>query len=283
MKEHGSREFAVGPMCRALAVSKSGYYAWLKRAPSRRLARRRELAGKIRDAHRRSRRTYGSPRIHRELLAGGEKVCRKTVARIMRQEEIRSIIPRRFVIRTTDSKHDQPVHENRLNREFFAEKPNQKWCADITYVPTRQGTLYLAAVIDLFSRKIVGWSMNDTMQVDLVADALKMALARREPDAKLLHHSDRGSQYAAGVYQLLLNKHGIICSMSRTGNCYDNAVMESFFGTLKNECVYPHGEYANFQQARQSIFDYIEVFYNRKRRHSSLGYVSPEEYEASIN
>jgi putative transposase len=282
MKEQGGA-FAVEPMCRALEVSKAGYYAWLKRPVSRRARRRAELAVKIKRAHQQSRRIYGSPRIHQELIAGGEKVCRNTVARIMRREQIRSIIPRRFVVRTTDSKHDHPVHENRLNREFYAEKPNKKWCADITYVPTEQGMLYLAAVIDLHSRKIVGWSMSEQMPVDLVADALKMALARRQPSAELLHHSDRGTQYACGVYQFLLAEHGITCSMSRIGNCYDNAVMESFFGTLKSECVYPHGPYATFQQARRSIFDYLEVFYNRQRRHSSLGYLSPEEYEASIN
>jgi putative transposase len=283
MKEH-TREFGVDPMCRTLEVSKSGYYAWLKRPDCRRRTRRRELAVKVRAAHLNSRRIYGSPRIHQELIAGGEKVCRNTVARIMRQERIRSVIPRRFIVRTTDSKHDHKVHKNRLNREFYAEKPNKKWCADITCVPTEQGMLYLAAVLDLHSRKIVGWSMSRKMPVELVADALKMALGRRRPaDAELLHHSDRGAQYACDVYQELLAEHGIACSMSRTGNCYDNAVMESFFGTLKNECVYPHGPYATFEQARQSIFDYLEVFYNRKRRHSSLRYLSPEEYEASIN
>lgn len=279
MKAHGSREFGIEPMCRTLGVSKAGYYAWLKRPPSRQEARRRDLAVKIRQAHVANRRIYGSPRIHRELIADGEKVCRHTVARIMRQEQIRSIIARPFVVHTTDSRHDHPVHENRLNRQFYAEKPNQKWCADITCIPTKQGMLYLAAVIDLFSRKIVGWSMSESMPVDLVADALKMALARRQPDGPLLHHSDRGAQYACGVYQVLLAKEGIICSMSRIGNCYDNAVMESFFGTLKKECVRPNGSYATLKEARRSIFDYIEMFYNRRRRHSSLGYLSPEEFE----
>lgn len=282
MKEH-RQEFAVEVMSAVLAVSKAGYYAWLKRPASGRRRRREELAGKVREAYHRSRRTYGSPRVHQELLAEGEKVCRNTVAKIMREQKICSVIARRFVPCTTDSNHDHPVMENRLERDFAADLPDRKWCADITYIQTDEGTLYLAGVIDLCSRKIVGWSMSERMPVDLVAYALKMALARRRPGPGLLHHSDRGAQYACGVYQDLLHEHGIACSMSRVGNCYDNAVMESFWGTLKSECVYPHGRYASFDQARQSIFDYIEAFYNRTRRHSSLGYVSPEAFEAALN
>ena len=282
MKEHSER-FAVEPMCQVLEVSKSGYYAWLKRPVSQRQVRGQELAAKVRQAYQASHRTYGSPRVHQELIADGEKVCRNTVAKIMRNERIRSVIARRFVVHTTDSNHGHPVVENRLGRDFAAAAPNRKWCADITYVPTGQGTLYLAAVIDLCSRKIIGWSMRENMPVDLVADALKMALARRQPGPGLLHHSDRGVQYACGIYQDLLGEHGIECSMSRVGNCYDNAVMESFWGTLKTECTYPHGAYATFDQARRSIFEYIEMFYNRTRRHSSLGYVSPESFEAALN
>jgi putative transposase len=282
MKEHRGR-FAVEVMSRTLEVSVSGYYAWLKRSASGRRRRREELAEKVREAYVKSRRTYGAPRVHRKLLAEGEKVCRNTVAKIMRDQRIRSVIARRFVPCTTDSSHDHPVLENRLNRQFVAKSPNCKWCCDITYVQTDQGTLYLAAVIDLFSRKIVGWSMNERMPVELIADALRMALGQRRPAAGLLHHSDRGVQYACGLYQELLNEHGIVCSMSRVGNCYDNAVMESFWGTLKTECVYPHGRYETFQQARQSIFEYIEAFYNRIRIHSSLGYVSPEMFEAALN
>jgi len=282
MKEHRDR-FAVEVMSRVLETSVSGYYAWLKRPASRRWRRRAELAAKVREAYQKSRRTYGAPRVYRELLAEGEKVCRNTVARIMRDQRIRSVVARRFVPCTTDSNHDHPILENRLNRDFVAESPNRKWCCDITYIQTDQGTLYLAAVIDLFSRKIVGWSMNERMPVELIADALTMALRQRRPAAGLLHHSDRGVQYACGVYQEMLNEHGIVCSMSQVGNCYDNAVMESFWGTLKTECVYPHGRYATFEQARQSIFEYIEVFYNRTRRHSSLGYVSPEAFEAALN
>jgi transposase InsO family protein len=282
MKEH-REEYAVKAMCEALDVSKSGYYASLKRTPSDRRRRREQLAAKVRLAYQKSRRTYGSPRVQRELAAEGEKVCRNTVAKIMREQGIFSVISKRFVPCTTDSNHDHPVTENLLDREFSAAGPNRKWCADITYVPTGQGTLYVAAVIDLYSRRIVGWSMSDSMPADLVAHALKMALVRRRPPAGLLHHSDRGAQYACGVYQDLLGEHGITCSMSRVGNCYDNAVMESFWGTLKTECVYPREPFATFDEARAAIFEYIEAFYNRVRRHSSLGYISPEAFEAAGN
>lgn len=282
MKEH-SDQYAVEVMSDVLEVSKSGYYAWLKRPVSGRRRRREELAGKVHAAYQNSRRTYGSPRVHRQLRAEGERVCRNTVAKIMRDQRIRSVKARRFMPCTTDSNHDHPVMENRLNRDFQAARPNQKWCCDITYVPTDQGTFYVAAVIDLFSRKIVGWSMGEKMPVGLVADALTMALLRRRPRPGLLHHSDRGVQYACGEYQDLLNSQGIVCSMSRVGNCYDNAVMESFWSTLKTECVYPHGHYATFQDARRSIFDFIETFYNRTRIHSSLGYMSPDAFEAALN
>jgi putative transposase len=282
MKEH-CQTFGVEVTCDVLGVSTSGYYAWLKRPVSRRRQRREQLAGKVIEAHRLSRCTYGSPRVHQELLCSGEKVCRNTVAKIMREQQIRSVVAKRFMPCTTDSNHDHPVMENRLDRDFTADLPNRKWCADITCIQTDQGTMYLAAVIDLCSRKIVGWSMSDRMPVDLVADALTMALGHRRPGPGLLHHSDRGVQYACGVYRNLLSEHGITCSMSRVGNCYDNAVMESFWGTLKTECVYPHGAYATFEQARRSIFEYIETFYNRIRRHSSLGYVSPEAFEAALN
>jgi putative transposase len=282
MKEHRQR-FPVEGMCEVLGVSPSGYYAWRKRPVSRRRQRREHLTGQVMAAHRNSRRTYGSPRVHQELLCSGEKVCRNTVAKIMREQQIRSVVSKRFMPCTTDSNHDYPVVANRLDRDFAADLPNRKWCADITYIQTDQGTLYLAAVIDLCSRKIVGWSMRDRMPVDLVSDALKMALSQRQPGPGLLHHSDRGVQYACSVFQDLLHEHAITCSMSRVGNCYDNAVMESFWGTLKTECVYPHGPYATFELARQSIFAYIEAFYNRKRRHSSLGYVSPEAFEAALN
>jgi len=282
IKDHRG-EFALEPMCRALGVAKSGFYAWVGRKPSAASQRRAALAGKVQAAHRASRGIYGSPRVHQELLAAGEKVCRNTVAKIMSQERICSVIARKFIPRTTDSNHAFAVAENKLERRFEAEAPNQKWCADITYVQSGQGTLYLAAVIDCFSRRLVGWSMGPRMPVDLVADALEMAVQRRRPEAGLLHHSDRGSQYACGIYQDLLAGHGIVASMSRAGDCYDNALMESFWGTLKTECVYPHGPFATFEEARAAIFEYIEVFYNRVRRHSSLGYISPEAFEAALN
>lgn len=184
---------------------------------------------------------------------------------------------RRFVV-TTDSRHSLPVAENKLNQQFTTSKPNEKWVTDITYVWTKEGWLYLAVVLDLFSRKVVGWSMDETMEKGLVMNALNMALKNRQPQKGLLHHSDRGSQYASADYQKLLEQQQITCSMSRKGNCYDNAAMESFFATLKQELVY-HQQYENRQYAKQDIFEYIEVWYNRKRRHSSLGYMSPEEFE----
>lgn len=274
--------FDVEAMCRVLGVSKSGFYASLGRRPSRRRERRRELAGRIRAVHAEHRGVYGSPRVHRALLAGGERVCVNTVAKVMKEEHIAAKRKPRFVPRTTDSSHAHRPAPNLLDRDFAADAPDRKWAADITYVPTDEGWLYLAAVIDLCSRRIVGWSMADHMRAELVGDALRMGLARRNPPAGLLHHSDRGAQYACDGYRLLLADAGIACSMSGKGNCYDNAVMESFFATLKTELVH-HERYATREQARASIFEYVEVFYNRKRLHSSLGYRSPESFEASLN
>ena len=276
------KEFKVEAMCRLLEVGKSGFYAALKRPPSAGQVRRGELLSEIKNVHTKSRGVYGSPRVFEELKAQGIKASRNTVAKIMSQAEIRSKIVKRYVPNTTDSKHVHPVAENVLDQQFKAEAVNQKWVTDITYIETEEGWLYLAGVLDLHSRKVVGWSMADHMKTQLVDDALTMAVARRNPGAGLLHHSDRGSQYACGDYQNLLVKNGFRCSMSRTGNCYDNAVMESFWGTLKTELVYQE-KYKTRQQARQSIFEYIEVFYNRHRRHSSLGYVSPEAFEAGMN
>jgi putative transposase len=281
VKEH-RRVWPVGVICRVLGVTRSGFYAWMRRKPSARQRRREDLAEKISAAHEANRRVYGSPRIHRELLAGGEKVCRNTVARIMNQRRIRARTRRKYVPRTTDSRHQQAVAANVLDRQFNAKKTNSKWVADITYVPTQQGWLYLAAVMDLYSRRIVGWSMTNHMRVELVADALKMAIAQRQPAGELLHHSDRGVQYASDDYQRLLAEHEIKCSMSEIGDCYDNAAMESFFATLKTELVHEEN-YATYEAARASIFEYIEVFYNRNRRHSSLGYLSPEAFEAGHN
>lgn len=268
--------------CEVLDVSRSGYYAWRDRPNSPRSRRRWELATMIQAVHADNRRVYGSPRIFKALRARGERVSENTVARIMRTLGLRAKVKRKFVPRTTDSAHDRPIAPNVLDRRFDSKEPNRKWAGDITYIPTDEGWLYLAGVIDLHSRRIVGWSMADHMRTDLVADALSMAIARRRPGPGLLHHSDRGVQYASDDYQGLLSRQGIEVSMSGKGDCWDNAVMESFWATLKTELVH-HEHYATRQEARKSIFEYIEVFYNRKRLHSSLGYVSPEAFEASRN
>lgn len=281
IREH-RKLWPVGVICRVLGVSRAGFFAWLKRPPSRHRKRRAELAVKIRAVHREHRGVYGSPRVCAALRSQGERVCENTVAKVMKQQEIRAQIRKRFVPRTTDGNHAHAVTENVLGRDFAASRPNRKWAADITYVPTGEGWLYLAAVIDLCSRKIVGWSMAQHMEAELVSDALSMALARRQPEPGLLHHSDRGVQYACDAYRKLLAEHGIECSMSGKGDCWDNAVMESFWATLKSECI-DRQEYATREQARASIFEYLEVFYNRQRLHSSLGYVSPETFEAGLN
>jgi transposase InsO family protein len=281
IEEH-LREFPVDACCQVLEVSRAGYYAWLNRPASKRQQRREQLVAKIKLVHEENRRVYGSPRICQALRAGGESVCENTVADIMKERQIRANTKKKFVPRTTDSRHQQPIAANVLDRQFDAPSPDRKWAVDITYVPTDQGWLYLAGVIDLCSRKIVGWSMADHMETSLVSDALKMALARRNPGDGLLHHSDRGVQYASEDYQRLLESSGMQISMSGKGDCWDNAAMESFWSTLKTELV-NHEHYATHEQARASIFEYIEVFYNRKRLHSSLGYVSPETFEASLN
>ena len=275
-------EYPTDMACQVLAVARSGYYAWRDRPLSRRQQRQAELAVKIQVVHAESRKVYGSPRVQRALVAQGTSVSPNTVAKLMRQHGLRAKTKRKFVPRTTDSAHDRPIAPNVLERHFAAAAPNRKWAGDITYIPTDEGWLYLAGVIDLHSRRIVGWSMADHLQTDLVADALGMALARRRPKAGLLHHSDRGVQYASDAYQTLLAQNHMQVSMSGKGDCWDNAVMESFWATLKTELVH-HQHYATRNQARASIFEYIEVFYNRQRLHSSLGYVSPETFEAGRN
>jgi putative transposase len=282
IEEHLSGRYPPGVACEALEVSRSGYYAWSRRPVSARAKRREELAAKVRAAHEANRGVYGSPRVCAALRASGEPVCENTVAKVMKQQRIRAKAKRKYVPRTTDSAHERPVADNVLAREFDAPLPDRKWAADITYVPTAEGWLYVAAVIDLCSRKVVGWSMADHMRTDLVADALGMALARRSPGEGLLHHSDRGVQYASDDYQRLLWESGIECSMSGKGDCWDNAVVESFWGTLKTELVH-HEHYETREEARASIFEYVEVFYNRQRLHSSLGYLSPEQFEAGLN
>jgi putative transposase len=281
IRQH-QQEYPVQMMCDILEVSRSGYYDWIDRPPSARAQRRQELLEEIRQAHQDSRQLYGSPRICAELKARGTKVCENTVAKVMKQSGMCSRTRRRFVVHTTDSNHGHPVAPNLLDRQFQQERTDAAWCTDITYVPTVEGWLYLAAVMDLGSRRIIGWSMADHLRAELCTEALAMALQQRRPPEGLLHHSDRGVQYACSDYQRLLDKEGIVCSMSRRGNCYDNAAMESFFGTLKRELVHQE-HYATREQARRSIFEYIEVFYNRQRRHSALDYVSPVEFEASLN
>jgi putative transposase len=274
-------------MCQVLNVARSGYYAWTRRIShsSRRQIRRKELIVRIRHSHHSSRQTYGSPRVLIDLHADDVKVSRNTVAKYMRQEGIRARRPRRFVPRTTDSQHDQPIAGNVLNRQFTRATPNEGWVSDITYLPTEQGWLYLAVVIDLYSRRVVGHAMAEHLRSSLALDALGMALDRRRlatgnrrRDRGLLLHSDRGVQYAAGPYRAVLEAHGIEPSMSRKGNCYDNAVAESFFATLKGELTHRE-HYRTRAQARQSVFEWIEVFYNRQRRHSALNYLSPAEFE----
>lgn len=265
-------------MCSVLEVSRSGFYAWVKGAESPREQANRRLTDLIVEIHKKSRGTYGAPRIHAELRARGERCSKNRVARLMKAAGIRAKVRRKFR-GTTDSSHSMPVAPNRLDQHFIAARPDEIWLADITYIPTGEGWLYLASILDLFSRAVVGWSMDSTLKTSLVLAALKMAIGRRMPGPGLIHHSDRGSQYASSDYQKLLNDHGIICSMSRKGNCYDNAVKESFFHTLKTELVH-HERFPSRAAARASLFEYMEVFYNRERRHSSLGYLTPEEFEA---
>jgi putative transposase len=264
-------------LCQTLEVSPAGYYAWRQRPTSARQRRRDSLAVEIRAIHAEVKARYGSPRIHAELIARGQDCCVNTVAKLMRDAGIAAKTARKFRC-TTDSNHDLPVADNLLDRQFDPASPNASWVADITYVPTREGWLYLAAVEDLYSRRVVGWSMADHLESRLVVDALEMAVQQRWPEEGLLAHSDRGSQYASDHYRRLLERNGIACSMSRRANCWDNAPMESFFASLKKELV-QDADFATRAEARAAIFEYIEVFYNTKRRHSSLGYVSPAEYE----
>jgi transposase InsO family protein len=268
-------------MCRVLEVSASGYYAWLGRPMSRRAREERRLVRAIKEIHQEKRGVYGSPRVHAELGSKGMHHGRKRIARLMRESGIRARQIKRYKA-TTDSKHFYPVAPNLLQREFEARGPDQKWLADITCIPTREGWLYLAAILDLYSRLIVGWSMSSRMGSKLVLDALEMAVGRRGPEPGLIHHSDRGGQYASADYQRALRSHGMICSMSRKGDCWDNAPMESWFHTLKTELV-GHRVYKTRMQAKAEIFESIEVFYNRNRLHSALGYMTPAQYEMIKN
>lgn len=267
--------FPVAFMCRHLGVSPSGFHAWRKRPESQRAIEDRRLAVLVREAHETGRKVYGSPRVHEELKAQGLRLSRKRVIRLMQEQGLKGKTRRRWV-RTTHSKHGLPVAPNLLARKFEASGPDQRWVGDITYLRTGEGWLFLAVVLDLYSRMVVGWAVSALIDRHLVLKALDMALKRRGPGPGLLHHSDRGSQYASEDYQKVLEARGITCSMSRKGNCHDNAAMESWFGTLKTEL----GEtFETHAEGKRKLFDYIELFYNQKRRHSTLGYVSPAEFE----
>jgi transposase InsO family protein len=271
--------YPVRVLCRTLLVSAAGFYAWCRRGQSLRAQQDAALKVEIRAAHAASGKRYGSPRIHAELQADGYRVGRKRVARLMREDGIEGQRKRRFRV-TTDSRHSHPIAANQLQRNFTASAPNKVWVTDITYIWTREGWLYLAAILDLYSRRVVGWSMDSCIDRGLALDALGMALETRRPEPGLLHHSDRGVQYASAEYQSQLRTHGMICSMSRKGDCWDNAVAESFFSTLKAELVH-HTDYVSRSQAQASVFEYIEAFYNGRRRHSALGFTSPVEHEAA--
>jgi transposase InsO family protein len=275
--EQHKNVWPVSRMCDTLSVSPQGFYAWRARPTSEQQQRRDTLLVEIRAVHAEAKQRYGSPRIHAQLKAQGVACCVNTVAKLMHDNDIRAKTARKFR-NTTDSNHRLPVADNVLDRQFDPKSPNQVWLGDITYIPTREGWLYLAAIEDLYSRMVVGWSMADTMTSRLVVDALELAVARRLPGVGLLAHSDRGSQYASDHYQRLLRQHGIECSMSGVGQCWDNAPMESFFASLKKELVH-HEDYQTRTEARVSLFEFIEVFYNNQRLHSSLGYVSPTTYE----
>ena len=264
-------------MCRNLEVSKAGYYAWRERTPSARAKSDAALSIRIGAIHRKSRGNYGSPKIHAELKATGLRIARKRVARLMKQEELAGKKPRAFRV-TTQSSHAYPVAPNVLDRQFTVSAPNRVWVGDITYFSTREGWLYLAVVLDLFSRRVVGWSMSTCIDADLVLSALRMAVERRRPKPGLIVHTDRGSQYACNEYRNFSAAHGIVPSMSRKRDCWDNAVAESFFATLKLE-IKPKRLWSSRAEARTAIFYYIEAWYNRERRHSTIGYLSPMEFE----
>lgn len=271
------KEYRVTRLCDVLGVSGSGYYDWLTRTESNRSRENRRLTEKIKDYHRRSRGIYGSPKIHRDLVNEGETCGVNRVARLMSTSGIQSKLARKFMM-TTDSKNTMQPAPDILQRRFYVEKPDVAWVSDTTFIATREGWLYLAVILDLFSRQIIGWAMRKKNNTELVQDALTMAIWRRGRVNDIIVHSDQGSTYASSAYQQQLTASKLRCSMSRKGECLDNAVAESFFGTLKNELVY-HEDYKTSAKARQSIFEYIEVFYNRQRRHAFLNYMTPVEYE----
>lgn len=277
--EH-AQEFPVAVMCKVLEVSSSGYYAWRGRGPSGRANRRQRLERAVEEVYRASNRVYGYRKVHLDVVEVHEQpCCPETVRRIMQDKGLSARRKKRFVV-TTESGHGLPVAPNLLARNFEPHRPNEKWVADITYITTREGWLYLAAVMDLFGRRIVGWATSSAIDSALVIEALNMALRRRCPGSQLLHHSDQGSQYASAAFRELLNLHGVTASMSRKGNCWDNACMERFFGSLKGEWL-GNTIFPDRQAASLAIFEYIEGFYNTKRRHASLGYLTPVQYESA--
>lgn len=271
------RQFHVTTMCRVLEVSRSGFYAWLKGTKSKRAIANDHLLVRIIKVHVNSHRTYGGRRVYWELRSQGEGCSANRVARLMSKHDLWAKTSRKFRA-TTNSKHNLPVAQNLLDRQFSVDAPNRAWVSDITYIPTEEGWLYLATVMDLYSRRVVGWSMDERVTRELAMDALRMAIRQRKPAAGLLHHSDRGVQYASNDYQKLLSQHGMVCSMSRKGDCWDNAAMESFYGSMKTECTH-HRHYHSRSEARRDVFHYIEIFYNCQRRHSTLGYRSPAMFE----
>jgi transposase InsO family protein len=264
-------------MCHVLGVSENGYYNWRKRGKSQRKQDDEYIAQCIEDAYDTNRGVYGSPRIHAELKAQGIYCGRKRIVRLMQEKGISARRKRRKA-RTTNSNHSSPIAPNLLKRDFTADAPNKKWVTDITYIATYEGWLYLAGILDTYSRKLIGWAMGKHHDTALVKEALHMALIQRQPGADLVHHSDRGSEYASMSYQEMLHQQNIQISMSRKGDCYDNALMESFWGTLKEECI-GQSIFPSRKEAKLALFDYIEIFYNRKRRHSALGYISPLDFE----
>ena len=273
-----SNEYKVTRMCIVLDVSVSGYYDWRDRPESDRAKQNRRLVKSIKHHHKASRHIYGSPRIYKDLVESGEAVSLNRVTRLMHKHDIQSKMARKFII-TTDSKNTMSPAPDLLKRDFAMPSPDKAWVTDTTFIETRKGWLYLATVLDLYSRMVIGWAMSDRNDAKLVRDALTMAVWRRGKVNSVIVHSDQGSTYASGSYQALLGDNGLVCSMSRKGECLDNAVAESFFGTLKTELV-NHEDYKTHNQAKQSLFEYIEVFYNRQRRHSYIGYMSPVEFEA---
>jgi putative transposase len=277
-----SDDHSIKDMCVALEVSRSGYYQWVKAGQSPRRQQTDRLEDLIKKEHMKSRETYGSKRMVIALRKAGEEVGRNRVARLMRSAGLQGRQKGRYRVRTTDSRHDQPIAPNRLAEAPAPTRPNQIWVTDITYIETAEGWLYLAGVLDLYSRRLIGWAMGPSLETALPLAALKMALRQRRPGAGVLHHSDRGCQYASAAYRQALAQHGCIASMSRKGNCYDNAAMESFWSTLKHELVFRR-QFNTRNEAITAIFDYIEGFYNRTRLHSSLGFKSPLDYESNLN